>query len=223
MFSPVLLAAKIDPLRDPAVFEAAYRAASPDRRQKVDRLRETEDQCRSLGAEMLLRLALRRVGVEPVELAFTYNAAGKPSLTTPESVSFSLSHSGDFVLCAVADGDVGCDVEQVSGVRPNLARRFFDAAEADHIDAQPTPDAQTDLFARYWTLKESFLKAIGAGLSRPLNSFRIVFGEGGVTVEPPENGRVYECREFDDLPDYRCALCMPHLPPDLRLEQISLL
>ncbi|MBR3290034.1 MAG: hypothetical protein IKI63_04570, partial [Clostridia bacterium] len=140
-----LLAARIDPLRDPDVFRAAYAAASRERQQKVDHLRNEADRRRSLGAERLLRLALRHIGAEPDELAFAYNDAGKPFLRHPDNVCFSLSHSGDYVLCAVSGDEIGCDIQKITDVRLALAKRFFAAEEFEAVAGQPTPAAHADL------------------------------------------------------------------------------
>ena len=218
----LLLAARIDPLRDPAAFEAAYQEASRDRKRKVDRLRQPEDKRRSLGAERLLRLALRCAGAEPADLAFYYNDAGKPCLTHPEHVYFSLSHSGEYVLCAVSDREIGCDIQKITDVRLALAKRFFTDEEAAHIAGQPSAAAQTDLFFRYWTLKESFIKARGWGLTMPLASFRVALGEDGAAIDAAAIGPPYRGKDFGDIPGYRCAVCLPGDPADLRLQLVSL-
>ncbi|MBR3289531.1 MAG: 4'-phosphopantetheinyl transferase superfamily protein [Clostridia bacterium] len=217
----LLLAARVDALRDPAVFEAMYAAASDDRRRKTDRLLREADRRRCLGAEALLRLALRRTGIN-VPLDYTYNENGKPALAHAPQVGFSLSHSGDFVLCAVAQGAVGCDIQAMQNVRLALAKRFFAAEEYAAIAAQPTESAQADLFFRCWTLKEAALKADGSGFRTPLKSARVRLGKDGdaaVTV----GGQVYHGREFGEIDGYRCAVCLPRDVGDVRLQQVSLI
>ena len=203
--TPVLYAASVAPLTDAARFASAYAAVSPARREKVDRLRFQKDQQLSLGAELLLRYALRREGLGGVPIEFTYGAQGKPYLKDG-GVYFSLSHSGEYVLCALAPCEVGCDVEQIAPIDLKLARRFFSRGEYDDIAAQPTENAQRELFFRYWTLKESFLKATGLGMKLPLGAFEIVRG-AELTVRQSVDTRQYRFAEFDDLSGYRCALC----------------
>ena len=202
---PVLYAAAVASLTDAELYAVAYAAASPARREKVDRLRFKKDQQLSLGAELLLRHALRCEGLGGVPLEFTYGAQGKPYLKDG-GVYFSLSHSGEYVLCALAPCEVGCDVEKITPIDLNIARRFFFRSEYADIAAQEAAEAQSELFFRYWTLKESFLKATGLGMKLPLGAFEIVRG-AELTVRQLVDTRQYRFAEFDDLSGYRCALC----------------
>ena len=126
------------------------------------------------------RAQLRRVlagylGVPSRELAFITNAHGKPALANPEipALRFSYTHSADLALLAVAcDRELGVDVEHH---RPRadalgLARRWFAAKESAALAALPEA-AQSDAFYTIWTRKEAFVKALGLGLSFPLDEF----------------------------------------------------
>ena len=202
--SAALYAASVLPLREEALYAAAYRAASPVRREKTDRYRRGEDRRLSLGAEALLRHALRCAGREETPLTFTYGAYGKPYLQ--EDVYFNLSHAGDWVLCALSPEEVGCDIERIVPAEMKLAQRFFTPAEYGRLVRCPTPEAQSALFFRYWTLKESFLKATGQGMHLPLNGFALTLDEG-VTVQQSVDARDYRFSEFGGIPGYACAVC----------------
>ena len=67
-------------------------------------------------------------------------------------------------------------------------------------------DLRSDLFFRYWTLKESFLKATGLGMKLPMDEFQIRLGTD-IDVIQSVDSRRYTFREYDDLPGCRCALC----------------
>jgi 4'-phosphopantetheinyl transferase len=92
-----------------------------------------------------------------------------------EDIPFNFSHTVGLALVAVAgSGRVGIDAERV---RPeveveDLSRRFFAPAEAAEILAL-SPDARVAAFFSCWTRKEAFVKALGGGLSVPLNSFQV--------------------------------------------------
>lgn len=202
---PVLYAASVAPLADRELYAAAYAAVSPARREKTDRFRFEKDRRLSLGAELLLRHALRSEGLSEVPILFDYGAQGKPHFKDG-NVFFNLSHSEEYVVCALAPYEVGCDVEQITPIDLNIARRFFFRSEYDDIAAQATEAARNDLFFRYWTLKESFMKVTGLGMKLPLDVFEIV-RSAEIAVRQSVDTRQYSFAEFDELSGYKCALC----------------
>jgi 4'-phosphopantetheinyl transferase len=113
---------------------------------------------------------------EPGVLVFRKGPHGKPALTGPgEDIPFNLSHTGGLALVAIAGiGRVGIDAETVrSGIEvEDLSRRFFAPEEADEILAL-SPDARLAAFFTCWTRKEAFVKALGGGLSVPLDGFQV--------------------------------------------------
>ena len=200
-----IYAACTAPLEDERLFDAAYSAASPARREKVDRLRFKKDKRLSLGAELLLRRALADAGIGSFPPEFILGPHGKPEIAG-QNVKFNLSHSGEWAVCAVSRHEVGCDIEHVKPRSLKTAKRFFTAGEYALITAQKTEEKRTEMFYRCWTLKESFVKATGVGLSLPLGSFEILPGEKS-SAELPYGGKTYSFREYTDIPGYCCALC----------------
>jgi 4'-phosphopantetheinyl transferase len=120
--------------------------------------------------------------LDPAALVFVLNEYGKPSVVQAPSVYFSLSHSGDRALLAISDTlVVGADLEQVRPLAHlELARRNFHPQEIAAIESQPTEGAQRQAFFRIWTLKEAVVKALGKGLSIPLDSFSV-----SIATSPP--------------------------------------
>jgi len=118
-------------------------------------------------------------GCKTTELNFDRGAHGKPSLRPPANLQFNLSHSGGALLVAISrDQPLGVDLEMLGRRRPwlELARRFFDPAEADAL-ARLEPARQHAAFLRLWSCKEAVLKALGQGLSFGLA--RLSFGLDG--------------------------------------------
>ena len=113
---------------------------------------------------------------EPSLLRFAVGSNGKPTLCPPaHDISFNLSHTGGLAFVAVAGGEqIGVDAEIVhSGIDvENLSRRFFCPVEADEILALPH-GSQFAAFFTCWTRKEAILKALGSGLSAPLDRFQV--------------------------------------------------
>ena len=215
--------ASVTPLLEDGVLERALDAASPQRRAKARRYLRRSDQALSLGAEMLLRRALRDRGLGDRSLVYRYGEHRKPYLPDAEGFHFNLSHSGEFVMCAASAREVGCDIEAIADIDLEIARRYFFRDEYEHIAGQPDQKSREDLFFRYWALKESFMKCTGLGMSLPLDEFQIVLGrDGGVGVDQHVDVRDYRFAEIDAVSGYRCAICQEEEEPDPHVEELDI-
>jgi len=170
--------------------EAAAALLSEDEKARSARLVSDLHRRRFAAGRARLRLLLgQHLGLEPAALSFSLNPYGKPSLVQAPSFHFSLSHSEDEAMLAVSDTlVVGADVERVRAVdHLDLAYRYFHADEAAAIAAHARPEDQRRAFFRIWTLKEAVVKALGLGLSIPLDGFVLsIAGERPAMVRPPE-------------------------------------
>jgi len=180
---------------DEAAYQQLYRLASQERRERADRYLRKEDAHRCIIADGLLRYALRQaLGTDQVALAQT--SSGKPFIPDREDFHFNLSHSGRWVVIAWADCPMGIDVETVlmDGSKENLARRFFHADEQTYLFSTDGED-RAKRFFEIWTKKESYLKYLGAGINRPLDSFSVLapLGVG------------FHCRMLEDAVLSLCA------------------
>ena len=171
--------------------------------------------------------------VAPADWRFSRGEHGKPGLLdSPRPLDFNLSHSGDWLACAVTAGTaVGLDIEYCDPDRDvlKLAGRFFQAPEIAALQACSKAE-QTARFYDYWTLKEARIKAGGAALGLGLESsgFKLDFpaGAGGVTGlgEIREDlddlaTRAYYCL-LDPVVGYRLAICW--LPPAAVLPRLRM-
>ena len=170
----------------------------PDRQEKVRKLRKESDKARSAGAGRLLQYALEQAGIPKAAQVFDLSPMGKPFLKNHPHLHFSLSHSGQWVVCAVGDAPLGVDVEQPRCTM-DIARRFFRPDELPKTEDK-------DFLLRLWTAKEAFVKALGGGLSVPLNSFRVVLNEKEAVLEQNLSPLPYRLQEFQ-LDGYRICLC----------------
>ncbi|MET3939259.1 4'-phosphopantetheinyl transferase [Paenibacillus sp. PvP094] len=175
----------IQVLRIPAeipneVWHLLLALVSAERRQQASRFVHQADAYRSVLGETLARVILSKwTGARPGDLTFIRNTYGKPSLISHPDLPFNVSHSGDWV--AVISGGhapLGVDVEKISPIDMTIAERFFSPLESKNLAAEPA-DQQLETFYQLWTLKESYIKAIGMGLSMPLDSFSMLRGMGG--------------------------------------------
>jgi 4'-phosphopantetheinyl transferase len=122
-----------------------------------------------------LRYVLSRyLDVKPKEFRFSYGLFGKPALVG-EGLRFNMSHSHDVAFFAVAaDRELGVDVEHIRAdfATEDIARRFFSRLEVAAFNAL-RQEEQVAAFFRCWTRKEAYIKAIGRGLSEPLDAFDV--------------------------------------------------
>ncbi|WP_338023744.1 4'-phosphopantetheinyl transferase family protein [[Archangium] primigenium] len=157
---------------------AAYRELlCEDERERHLRFRFEKHRHQFLVSHALVRVCLSRYAPVPArDWRFQRNAYGRPEILVPRGLPplrFNLSHTDGMAVCAVALGvDVGADVEHAArpGQTVELAESFFAASEVQALRALP-PERQRERFFDYWTLKESYIKARGAGLSLPLDQF----------------------------------------------------
>jgi 4'-phosphopantetheinyl transferase len=161
---------------------------SADERQRASRFRHERDRNHFTAARGLLRVILGHyLSLPPDQITFSYGPRGKPCLaqTGPQPLSFNLSHSQGLVLFAfAAGGNVGVDVEAIRAVEGDdeVVERFFSPAERAEYRSLPTQQKPYAFF-NCWTQKEAFIKAVGDGLSLPLDSF-------DVTVAPDRPARL---------------------------------
>lgn len=198
-----LYTCNISPLKDAEKFSAVYSKLSADRKLKVDKCRKEDDKLRSAAAGFILTQALSELGIACTDETVCLTEYGKPFLPSYPQLNFNLSHSGDFVLCAISSQSVGCDVERIADVKPEISRRFSQPEHA-HVMAQENDAARRELLFRYWTLKESLIKADGRGFALPLDSFEIKLEE---KMQLKIGEKMYYLKEFELHPEYRCALC----------------
>jgi len=169
------------------------RVLSEDERARRDRFVFAEDRRAFTAAHALLRTVLSRYSPLPPEAwRFETTPHGKPFLAPAQAgdppLSFNLSHTRTVVACAVAvEARLGIDVQE-SG-RPadvlSIAERHFTAIERQLLTGCPREEVDVR-FVEIWTLKEAYVKAVGTGLSLPLDSFGFSLGDAsGLTFDGP--------------------------------------
>ena len=178
----------VNELSDPRLFARAMDLLPfKERREKINRFRFDKDKRLSLGAGMLVSCALGQAGIRHPDIVTA--DLGKPELADHPNVHFNISHSGSLAVCVISESPVGVDVEFIRNVDWRLARRCFREDELIWLEKAPDTDYA---FTQLWTRKESYLKLLGTGLSREMNSFSVFspssLEEGAVFTEQ-EAGR----------------------------------
>ncbi|WP_442601597.1 4'-phosphopantetheinyl transferase family protein [Paenibacillus sp. KN14-4R] len=191
-------------------WEALISFMEPDVQVKIRKFYKPEDQLRTLCGELLFRsYAMERWNLAPTELIRTVNDFGKPQLAHYPSYHYNISHSGDWVVAAFDTKVVGIDIEAIAPIELSIADRFFTASEVIMLRNQKDEN-QTPFFYKLWTLKESYIKAEGKGISIPLDSFSFQIHDH--KVEMYLSGRQ----------DTRWSFCQYHLDPGYALSVCGL-
>ena len=196
-------------LDNEALFREKLALLSPYRQQKVALLKHEKDKNRSLGAGILLDHALKVYGLSERSIEYEIGNWGKPALKYHPEIHFSLSHSGDYAICSIGDRPVGNDIEYVKQGRLKVADRFFAKEEQDWLYAAADEQEQTKRMFRIWTMKESFMKVTGRGMSLPLMDFAIHVDEENerIRVWHKVDARYYHMKEYDEIDCYCVSVC----------------
>ena len=201
---------KINEKIEEQLFAELLRKVDPAKQDRIKGFLFWHDRQRSLFADLLLRtMLIRSSGLRNQDIRFAELPNGKPVLLNDPAVHFNISHSGDWMACIVDDGAVGIDVEKVSDTDLSLSDRFFSRCEHEEIRKAENP---VQKFFEYWTLKESYIKFTGTGLSQPLNSFSLKFlANAEVRVEANAGllAGVY-FRQYEIEDGYKAAACAGH-------------
>jgi 4'-phosphopantetheinyl transferase len=159
---------------------------SADEQIRANRFYFLKDKNRFVAARGMLRKLLScYLGVEPNDVHFQYSQHGKPSLhpdmdvlklpICASKIKFNVSHSNKIALFGFTKfREIGIDVEYVQHLpdADKIAKRFFSPQE--NLIYQELTKKQA-AFYHCWTRKEAFIKAIGEGLSYPLDKFEVSF------------------------------------------------
>jgi 4'-phosphopantetheinyl transferase len=163
---------------------------------RARRFASEQDRREFVACHALLRLMLSRIICRPpYEWTFSLGPYGKPSVAVEHGLSdlqFNITHTRGLVAVAVAwHHPIGVDVQifESCSDQLDLAKQFFAGAEAELVGVASEFD-RPRVFAQLWTLKEAYIKAIGVGLSAPLDSFAFA-------LDPP---RVQFRSESADIP-----------------------
>lgn len=156
-------------------FEELLLYITSEKANRISKYRYMADAYRTLLGELLIRYAVcQKSGCNNNEIIIS--SKGKPYLIYPAKIFFNISHSGNWVIGAIADAPLGIDIEYIKKERDykEIICRFYTDIERQYIMSDPNEDVQIERFHQIWTLKESYIKADGRGLNIPLKSFGVV-------------------------------------------------
>lgn len=182
----------------------------PDERRRASRFHLPVHRDRFVARRGQMRAHLgHELGIAPHLVRIAADEHGKPFLRDDPDLAFNLSHSNGLALLATMRGGViGCDIEWRNPelACPRVAQRLFVPEEYEALVALPSEQWVPGFF-NCWTRKEAYVKALGLGLSYPLDAFT-------VSVAPGEPARFisdeagWTLRSFEPAPGYQAALVL---------------
>ena len=234
---------------DPAKLIPEYSSKiDPERLQKVIRTKADSAKVRSLIAGYLLQVGVKRhleenragsaefmeafADAEAVlPLRYRYTDQGKPYLADYPGLYFNLSHSGNVAACAVADCEVGMDVQIYGKGREAVAKRFFTGKEQETLQRAKEEGRFEEVFFSLWSIKESYLKYTGLGMKMGLDSFEIDFDRQRIidlsdkeeSEKQESEKRVYFRQiSLPNLSEYAASVCCGCEKMEIAIHQIPI-
>ncbi len=138
----------------------------PQEIEKAMRYQQENDQNQRIISKAVLRILLNKyTKISPKAIRFSADQNKKPYFEndSADQIHFNISHSGNYILIAIASNPIGIDVEKIdtSFTWQNMSDSSLSKIEADFVENSANPSQS---FYQLWTRKESLLKATGKGL-----------------------------------------------------------
>lgn len=176
--------------------------------ESYNKYRRFEDKLRCLLGQFLIKKMINyEINLNPRDMLFDINDYGKPYLKNDSNIHFNISHSGEYVVGIIDRNFVGIDIEKIDNIDfENLSKNFYTKDEHEYLLKQNDPK---DCFYKIWTLKESYIKAVGKGLSIPLNTFSII-PNNDMTLDSNLLKKKCYFKEYNLDSNYKLSVCSIH-------------
>jgi 4'-phosphopantetheinyl transferase len=186
---------------------------NPDEIKRANRFHFERHRNRFIITRYLLRHTLSLyINISPEKIEFSYGQHGKPYFDpNPNNIYFNASHSHDIAIFGLTrHTEIGVDIERVeSECKMNVAKHFFSNDEYSSLLTLPQ-DKKNSAFYAIWARKESVLKALGKGLSMPLNSFSTVKQADSDYISFRDTNKTYHLlvEDFSVHAEYQAAFAV---------------
>ncbi|MEK5109510.1 4'-phosphopantetheinyl transferase superfamily protein [Cytobacillus sp. FSL K6-0129] len=168
----------------------------------------TKDLVRTLIGELVVRVEfLKRYNNRNEEIIFITNKYGKPYIEQQIDFKFNVSHSNEWVVVSIDNEENGIDIEEISPISFHVAKHFF--SQQEYIDLMSiNEEIRIQYFYDLWTLKESYIKAVGEGLHIDLDSFTIRKIGTFISISKRESrGEPYFFKQYNIDEKYKLSVC----------------
>ena len=185
------------------LWNKGFSMISQDRRKKIRYYKNEKTARLSLGAGVLLRIAMDKNGVSEEEIVI--GEYGKPYISDA-AFYFNLSHSGEYVFCAYDDSPIGIDIQKIKNEIPKHTKKILAEEEREYLFSLNEKE-RVSAFYSIWADKESVIKWDGRGLRLPLQTISFI-QEGTAISKIIFEGSPLFVRRLDLLqPDYAVSIC----------------
>lgn len=222
----------VSPFEDRSLFSKGLSLIDEERQNKVNMLKHEGAKKSSLGAGLLLLYGLHHFSEsmetgakEPIsyeitaqemldswtqvvasnQISYTYGPHGKPYVDGQRSIYFSLSHSGDYVLLAISEEEIGADIQLRKDVDFSKIGKHFMTQQEYETWVNQDKDLQKELFYQIWAGKEAYLKLTGEGMTAGFQTVWLDVEKA--TIVDSRNAEQVVTTYWYEMDDYQLAIC----------------
>lgn len=204
-----IYALKFDRQLPQELFSLLLSSVGKDKRARILRFRDWRDAYRVLYGDLLVRHIIKeKTGKSNKDITLAVDTHSKPYLKTDTDLFFNISHSGSWVVGTVDMQPVGIDIEQVMPIAEDVMQEVLSSQEYSEIKDLEESQKLSDFYAM-WTIKESYLKALGKGLepnmrvvhTQRLRNRKILLSSHGII----QKNTFFRTYALD--PEYRMTVC----------------
>lgn len=178
-------------------FREWFNDMSESRKEAVRKLLIPQKQKLKIAADRICKKAISEFcGIPANKIEFGVSEHGKPYAKGLD-VHFSISHSGDYAVCAVSGKEIGADIEKIKDINPEASKKFACENEQNYINSH------TGGFFEIWTLKEAYFKCIGTGLGADIKTVSFKISESGIACSEKN----FDCLFHQIADGYICSTC----------------
>ena len=180
---------------DENIYQLTFNAMSPERKEKIIRLKnENQKKLSLLGEYLAKKMISDEKGIPFNRVILETDSKGKPYTPAYSDIHFNISHSHDIAVAVIHTKPIGIDIEKVHKVSLKLSEKVCTEDELVYIFGKlPTafdfetgyPDISYTRFFEIWTLKEAYFKYIGTGITdfKSVDSFKTDFAKDKITID----------------------------------------
>lgn len=199
---------------------------SEEKRIKINRFKSDADYNRSLYAEIIIRrFFIERFCLKNSKINMRYDNLGKPYVQNFPDIHFSISHSGNYIAVAFASEFIGIDIEKLKDFDyKGIANRYFEGFEKDYIFEIGDKNISLKRFYEIWTVKESYTKFRGVGLTKGLNHFNIenFSNKNTFCIKDKNSNEKYLAKSYEMDKNHIFSICSSDSDFDIVLEEVDI-
>lgn len=161
--TPEIYLVKVNSPIDENTFQYLLKFVQTEKQERILKQKIKQSSDNMLIGEILAKVVIKKTfGIDIAKQEFNYTEYGKPYLINFSDVHFNISHSGEYVACAVSDKPVGVDIQKIGEYNCDVAKRVCN--EKELVQIENSSDKASE-FTKLWAQKEAVLKMYGTGIT----------------------------------------------------------